>query len=154
MIRRFIRLLLLGIVLTPLAAYVGGAVLPQFVAVWVALMFLKAITTQFAEAAKVLVAPAIYGSLWVWPVTCVILPVAGTLLRPGTRGTGIAMCAIGAIAGAATAFGLASQGFQGFNPNDAAWFALGGLAAGGASGAVFGLVLSRADSPPQAQPHA
>src|ERR1043166_8806306 len=112
MLRRFLRLLLLGIVLTPLAAYVGAALLPKAAAVWFALMFLKAITVQFAEAAKVFVAPAIYGSLWVWPVTCVILPIAGMLLRPGSTVTGIVMCAIGAISGAATAFGLASQGFQ------------------------------------------
>jgi hypothetical protein len=142
-LRRLIWLIPLGIVLAAISGYIGAIVLPQAIAVWVALLFLKAITMQASGFFVVLAGPALHGLLWCWPVTCVALPLASLAVRSPHASTPLVFLALGAVAGAVIVYVGAANGYNGVNPNDAGWFALAGAIANAASGLVFGLVLRR-----------
>ena len=144
-LRRLIWLIPLGIVLAAVSGYVGAFVLPQAIAVWVALLFLKAITMQAGAFLVVLAGPALFGLRWCWPVTCVVLPLASLLVRRANASTVFVFLLLGVMAGAATAYLGVANGIDGLNPNDAPWFALAGAVTGAMSGFVVGLVLRRLD---------
>ena len=128
-----------------MSGYIAAAVLPKAFAVWVALLFLKGITFQIGAFFVVLAAPAFYGVRWLWPVACVMLPLASIAIRRVGASTPFMLLALGAATGAATLYIGAASGYDSVNTDDAAWFALAGVITGAVSGAVFGLALRRAE---------
>lgn len=143
--RRLLWLVPLGLLLAAISGYIGAAFLPQAYAVWFTLLFLKGITFQIGAFLAVLAGPAIYGMRWMWPVTCVVLPLASIAIRRPEASTPFMLLALGAVTGAATLYIGAASGYDSFNVDDALSFALAGAIAGAVSGAVFGLALRRAE---------
>jgi hypothetical protein len=142
-LRRLLWIVPLGIFLAALSGYVGAIILPQAIAVWVSLLFLKAITMQTGAFFVVLAGPALFGLRWCWPVACVVLPLATLFIGRGTAGASAMLVALGIAAGAAVAYAGVALGVDGLDPKDAPWFALAGAVTGAMSGCVFALALQR-----------
>ena len=142
-LRRLLWLVPLGLLLSAVVGYVGAIVLPQAIAVWVALMFLKLITTQFGDFFRVAAGPALYGLMFTSPINAVLLPLVSLWVGRTSGWTPLQFLALAAIAGGAWVYICVATGLIAFKAEDAPWFGLAGAVACAVSGLVFGLALRR-----------
>jgi hypothetical protein len=151
---RLFFLVLIGALLTPLAGYIGALAIPNLIPVWLAGLVLMFGTKTGLNAVLILfIFPALYGAKWIWPVTCVIFPLVGLLLRRSTARTPWLFLAIGCVGGAAIVYALvefrlylpAGLRVGLFNKINLTTFMLAGSVAGAALGALYGYILWRTD---------
>jgi hypothetical protein len=140
---RFALLLVLGAVLAPVSGYFAGLVLGQSVVIW----FFATVFGAFAGGLKgilvMLALPGVFGAQWAWPVTCVIFPLVALFVR-GSFHTSFLFAAIGAVSGAAAAYGWLASGLKPLQSDLASYLLAGGFGCL-CVGAIFGFVLWRID---------
>ena len=66
--------LLVGAALTPLAGYVGALAMPALVTVWFWSIVFSLLTMNLKLAALLILVPGLEGTKYVWPITCILLP--------------------------------------------------------------------------------
>ena len=140
---RLVCLVLLGAVLTPLSGYFAGIVFGKEIVI----LFVATLVGIFIDGAKatltVLAIPAVFGIKWAWPVTCVVLPLAGLFIR-GSERSPWQFGAIGAVAGAVTACAWIGLGLKPLQTEFWQYPAAGAVGCG-CVGLIFGFVLRRID---------
>lgn len=140
---RFIVLLVIGAALAPLSGYFAGLAFGKELVIW----FVATLFSVFVGGAKgvlvMLVLPGVLGATWAWPVTCVVFPLMALFVRGSTH-TPWLFAAIGAVAGAATAYAWIASGLQPLQA-DISGYLIGGAVGCLAVGAIFGFALWRID---------
>lgn len=142
-VRRFIRLIILGMVLTPVAAIVGAAIVPGTFAIWIFALLTFLVTFSGSLSGGMLAFPLIYGALWAVPVTCLVLPLIGTVMP---RTTLLRFVLFAAVAGIASAALIIASRLYPIEAEGAPSVLMAGAIAGAITGAIFGLVVRRRDS--------
>ena len=141
---RLIVLLLVGAVLAPLSGYFAGLALGKELLIW----FVATLVGAFVDGTKgvltMLALPGVFGAMWAWPLTCVVFPLAALFARGDARAPWL-FAAIGAIAGAATAYGWIALGLKPLQGEVAQYLAAGATGGLGA-GLIFGFALWRIDA--------
>jgi hypothetical protein len=140
---RFVVLCLVGVALAPISGYFAGIALGKELVIW----FVATLVGGFVDGAKgvlvMLALPGVFGAIWAWPLTCVVFPLAALFVRGSTR-TPWLFAAIGAGAGAVTAYGWIALGLKPLQADIAQYLAAGATGGLGA-GMIFGFALWRID---------
>jgi len=148
---------LVGALLTPFAGYLGALAIPGMALLWAA-GIVVALFSAPKGALVLLVLPALAGAKFAWPVTCVVLPLTGLLLRRATAWAVPIGLVVGLTAGMLATYLTMISGLMLVNPKDHLSFAIGGGVAGAVLGAIFGFALWRFDhtypAPPRDAPAA
>jgi hypothetical protein len=141
---RLIVLLLVGAVLAPLSGYFAGLARGKELVIW----FVATLVGAFVDGTKgvltMLALPGVFGAMWAWPLTCVVFPLAALFARGDAR-TPWLFAAIGAVGGAATAYGWIVTGLKPLQAELPGYIAAG-VAGGLGAGVLFGLALWRIDA--------
>ena len=148
---RFVCLVLLGAVLTPLSGYFAGILFGKEIVIWIVATLVGVFIDGAKATLTMLALPAMFDIMWAWPVTCVVLPVAGLFLR-GSERAPWQFGAIGAVAGAVTACAWIGLGLKPLQTEFWQYPAAGAIGCG-AVGLIFGFALRRIDrtrAPPAA----
>lgn len=152
-LRRLFFLLLVGAVLTPVAGYLGALAFPDTIPVWLYSHFLIIIAGgSLKNIAALFATPATYGIKLAWPVTCVVLPLAGALLPPPNTWSPIILLVIGSVAGAATPYILAKLQVGLIDSTNVGAYIAAGAIAGAVIGMVFGIIVRGLDLVLQSKP--
>ena len=139
---RLIRLIILGIVLTPVAAIMGAAAVPGTFAIWIFALLTFLVTFSWSLSGGMVAFPLIYGALWGAPITCVVLPLIGAFMP---RATPLRFVLFAAAAGIASAALLIASRLYPIDADGAPSILFAGAIAGAITGAIFGLVVRRRD---------
>jgi hypothetical protein len=102
-------------------------------------------TFSLKAVTAVLIATAIYGAQFAWPVTCVVFPAITLALRRSNAFTPLLLSAVGAVAGPSLVYLLVKMKMVLLNQTDLDHFMIGGLASGAVLGATFGFAVWRFD---------
>lgn len=140
---RFVVLCLVGAVLAPISGYFAGLALGKELLIW----FVATLVGAFVDGAKgvlvMLALPGVLGASWAWPLTCVVFPLAALFVRGSAR-TPFLFAAIGAVGGAAVAYGWIALGLKPLQ-SDVAQYLAAGATGGLGAGMIFGFALWRID---------
>jgi hypothetical protein len=141
---RLVFLLVVGALITPLAGYLGAMTIPHLITMWfVGLVFFFGVGLK--AMLVLLIFPALVGAKWIWPVTCIVLPVADLMLRPWTARAIWIFALIGCVSAAATAYLLIELRVELINKINLGAFVVAGAWAGGVLGAIYGYILWRTE---------
>jgi hypothetical protein len=142
MIFRTVFIIVLGVLITPLAGYIGALTSPIASLIWF-VVTLFAFASAFKVGIAALVAPAFVGAAYAWPVICVLFPALALILRRTNGWTPFIFLAAGAVGGTIRMVEVGySRGPQfGPVPNEIA----AGAVAGALLGCLYGFVLWRFD---------
>jgi len=140
---RFIVLLVIGAALAPLSGYFAGFAFGKELVIWFVATLVGAFVGGVKGVLVMLALPGVLGATWAWPVTCVVFPLTALFVR-GSAGTPWLFAVIGAVAGAATAYGWIASGLQPLQA-EIGDYLVGGALGCLAVGAIFGFALWRID---------
>ena len=143
LIVRFVIYVALGALLLPLAAIVGSLSIRGAPEVWGLALLFTVLSGELKAVFAMIITPVIFAAQYAWPVTCVLFPIVGVMLKP--RAFNIAVFSVlGALAGPASVYATAKLGLSPFlSARGLQDFILTGVVSGAILGLVFGFAVWR-----------
>lgn len=141
-----------GFILTPLAGFIGAVMFPALLIIWLSALVYSIVgvftgpapLTAFNAVLLMLSVPAVAGAYFIWPVTCIVLPLAAALWRPTTAWASLVFCFVGILAGGLAVYMIVEMRLTKIQSDHVSYY-LAGMIAGAVCGSLFGRAMWRYD---------